>query len=384
MRRALVLLTVVALHGAAAAQQGPDRPQRDEVVATQLLPRHVKASLRKLAAASDATLTDAERIANARRLIEAGRAQGDPRTLGYAEAMLARWPHDSTDAPLDALVLRATIEQSRHNFAAARALLDRVLSRAPDHGQALLTRATIATVGGDYDAAARDCARLRPLAIDAAAICAAAVDAMTGNDDRALAMLRIAVARSEGALRAWALALQAQVHEQRGDLQAAEASYRAALALDDDLVTRAAYADLLLAQQRAGEAQRLLRDAPPTDALLLRQWRAARATPAAAPLEAQLAAQLEARFGPAAPRDANGTLLHAREAAWFLLERGDAAGALQLARANWATQRESADLLVLAHSAAAAGNTAARHEVKKWLAQSGLRDVRIDAALHGS
>ena len=101
-----------------------------------------------------------QRIDNARRLIQAGRASGDPRTLGYAEAQLAGLP-ETGPTGVEVLVLRATIEQSRHRFDSARALLDRAIEQAPAHVQARLTRATVAHVRGDIDAARADCDALR-------------------------------------------------------------------------------------------------------------------------------------------------------------------------------------------------------------------------------
>ncbi|MGB9151279.1 MAG: hypothetical protein WCB36_13650, partial [Burkholderiales bacterium] len=44
--------------------------------------------------------------------------EGDPRFIGYAEAALAPW-WSAPDAPVDVLVLRASIKQYRHEFAEA-------------------------------------------------------------------------------------------------------------------------------------------------------------------------------------------------------------------------------------------------------------------------
>jgi tetratricopeptide (TPR) repeat protein len=367
------LATLVA--GAALAQ---DPPSRDTIVETQLLPRGVKASVQRLALANAASISAPERLASAQRLIEAGRASGDPRTLGYAESLLAPWHADDSRAPLDALVLRATIEQSRHRFDAARMLLDRVIARAPDHGQALLTRATIAQVRGDYAAANADCARLRPLNADVAAICAALTDALTGANDRALAVLRVAAERTQGAVRAWALGALAQVHEQRGEPDEALRAYRASLAAGDDLSTRLALADLLIERRAWRDAQALLADAPAADGVLLRRWRVERALGGAAP---PIAAQLRARIDEAIAR---GELLHAREAALFALEQGDVATALRLARESWAAQREPADLRVLARSARAINDRAALDEVRAWVKRTGLVDARLRAELQGA
>jgi tetratricopeptide (TPR) repeat protein len=338
-------------------------PARDTVVETQLAPPAVKAQIRRASAAAAAPR---ERIARARLLVEASRSTGDPRLLGYAEALLDAL----NDA--DALVLRATIEQSRHRFEAAVALLDRVLHHEPSHAQARLTRATIAQVRGDLAAARRDCAALAPLAAAVAAVCTAAVDAASGRHALALAALESVAARGPASLRAWALSLAGEVHERSGDLDAALRAYSESLASGEDLYTRIALADAWLALDRPQQARAALADAAATDAVLLRRWRIARRLGEdAAPLAAQLAERLAAAA-------ARGELLHVREAGWFALERGDAAQALRHARANWAAQREPADALLLAAAARAARDAAALAEVRAWLARTGLRDVRIE------
>jgi hypothetical protein len=357
-------------------------PQSDEIVATRLLPPAQKAALRKLAG-SQATASPAERLASARRMIESGRASGDPRTLGYAESMLVVWPADARETPPEALVLHATIAQSRHAFGRARELLDRAIERgapgAPAVAQALLTRASIAQVSGDFSAARGDCTRLSAIARDVAAICAASVDMVGGETSNAIAVLRAAAARTSGPVRAWALALLAQAHEQRGERGPAATAYQAALAAGDDLVTRLAYADFLLADRSGAAAGALLRDAPPTDGVVLRQWRSARLQ---GPSDAWVFEdRLRARLADARERGDGSDLLHARDWAQFELERGNAAEALRLAQANWRDQREPADLLVLAQAATAARDTPARAEVRGWLARTRLQDVRIVAAL---
>ena len=95
--------------------------------------------------------------------VRASRAEGDPRFLGHAQAALATW-WKNPDAPTAVLMLRATILQSRHEFDAAGADLDRIVQRDPRSAQAMLTRATVLTVRGKYAEARDDCARLSALA----------------------------------------------------------------------------------------------------------------------------------------------------------------------------------------------------------------------------
>ncbi len=362
--------------GSAAAVEPARTPASDEVVEAQLLPRAVKQSVQRLArlnagAVRPTDTTPAQRVDAARRLIQAGRASGDPRTLGYAEAEL-NGIAETGPAGVEALVLRATIEQSRHRFDAARALLDRALELSPAHVQARLTRATVAHVRGNLDAARADCDALRASAPGVAAICGAVGDSLRGKNAQALKALENV---TDPALRAWALSLAGEIHEQQGALDAAARAYSASLALGSDLYTSVALADVLIAQQRWAHAETLLAPLPATDAVLLRRWLVARRLhPDATALQTQLAE----RFAAAQARN---ELLHAREAASFALEMGDSAAALKLARQNWNDQHEPADVRILAAAARATNDSAVMAEVKEWLARTGLRDVRVERAL---
>ena len=133
----------------------------------------------------------------ARASIDAARATGDPRHLGRAQAVLAPW-WNATDAPPQAMLLRATIKQSLHDFDGALADLDRLLARSPADAQARLTRATVRAVVGRHADARADCERLAaqvsPLV---AAACVATADGATARApaaeaalDRALALQR--------------------------------------------------------------------------------------------------------------------------------------------------------------------------------------------------
>ena len=66
----------------------------------------------------------------ARRYIEQARADADPRYLGYAQGALATW-WKMERPPSQVLILRATINQSNHNFKDALADLSLVLQQEP-------------------------------------------------------------------------------------------------------------------------------------------------------------------------------------------------------------------------------------------------------------
>ena len=88
--------------------------------------------------------------------IQQSRLSGDLRYLGYAKRC-SRPGSKHTPAIPDVLVLQATLQQSRHEFDAALATLDRALAVRPEDPQALLIRATVLRVLGRYPEAGAAC-----------------------------------------------------------------------------------------------------------------------------------------------------------------------------------------------------------------------------------
>ncbi|MGI8894058.1 MAG: hypothetical protein ACR2HE_00115, partial [Casimicrobiaceae bacterium] len=317
--------------------------------------------------------------------IEAARATGDPLFLGQAQA--ARTPVGSaSDAPAQALLLRATIKQSQHDFSGALADLDRLLAARPSDGQALLTRATILTVQGRYADAQRDCAKLVPLASSlVTATCFAGARSLNGDAANAYSGLTQALARPGEApvVRAWALTLAAEIAARRGELAAAESHFRAALALDpSDSYLRGAYADFLLLAGHARDVLPLVANETKNDSMLLRLALAEQGSPEHAAVFATHRNELANRFAAAKMR---GDTLHLREEARFRLEiENDPKAALALAQQNWKTQREPADLRVLAAAARAARDASALKTVADWIAATRLEDPATVALLAGT
>jgi len=321
----------------------------------------------------------------ARRAIEAARETGDPRFLGQAQAALAPW-WSSNDAPEIALVLRATVKQSQHDFAGALADLDLVLKRNARNGQARLTRATVLTVQGRYEEAQRDCAALVghavPIVVTA---CTAAPASLSGSASAAYASLAMELSRpaQDAGLREWAETLAAEIAWRRGARADGEAHFRSALTLDPrDPYLKAAFADFLLEEKRSREVITLLRDDVRNDSLFLRLALAEQQLPEFRGDFDAHRTDLAARFEAARMR---GDSLHRREEARFRLEiEHDPAGALRLAEANWAVQREPADLAILAGAAHTAGDARAMRIVDDWIATTKLEDVRLATTIASS
>ncbi len=317
----------------------------------------------------------------AQRYIASARSEADPRYYGYAQAALAPWWRLGAPPPSIRL-LRATLLQSTHHFPEALADLDGVIAADPANAQAWLTRATVLTVQGEYDKAGVNCARLSTLGSELVAItCLANVAALGARADGAEALLAATLRRAgtlEPQMQRWALTLLGEMAARRADANAADAWFRRAMAMDaNDSYLIGAYADFLLDQGRAQAALELLKPRMRVDALLLRYALALRQLPGpdAARAEALRRAEQElgARFAAAMQR---GDTVHQREQARYELQlRGDAKAALALARANWAVQKEAADLRVYLEAALAARDKAGAAPALAWMRQNAVRDV---------
>src|ERR1700744_4676438 len=141
----------------ASAKRTPTDPS--QVVETlpiakgQAGPTREVLELRKMLAQKPDYLPAALRLAQVD--IQLARANSDPHYLGQAQAVLQPWWTE--DAPAPVLVLRATIEQSLHDFDSALKHLDLALAKAPTDAQAWLTRAVILTVTARYEEARASC-----------------------------------------------------------------------------------------------------------------------------------------------------------------------------------------------------------------------------------
>lgn len=315
----------------------------------------------------------------ARAAMEFSRVDGDPRYVGQAQAALAPWWGQS-DPPLEVLVMRAVIRSNQHGFDAALADLDAALGRDPRHGQALLTKANIATVTGRFEEARKTCLRLLPIAGDRlAAACLAAPASLSGNAASAYALLTRAYADGHGLTgdeRSWMLTQLAEIAARRGEFEQAEQHFRTALgAGSNDAYLKHAYADFLLDRGRAREVRTLLGDDPKSDGALLRVAIAAKITGAAS--LSNHAANLRARFDAARARD---DATHLREESRFLLHvESHPQRALELALRHWSRQREPWDARIVLEAALAASKPAQARAVVEWLLARRTEDVQLAA-----
>lgn len=373
--RSILILISCSLAFMLPAQAEPFKPVDDAMV-LETLPRRDNdvlnariASLRLQLNAAPADFKLASELAE--QHLSRFRRDSDPRDLGQAEAAIAPWLH-ADNPPALALILRASVQQSNHQFDAALANLNLAMSKTPGNPQALLMRASILQVQGNYAAAKESCGALIFQDTVFAGICLANVLAVSGQPDQATALLQrmFMQAPAEQGINAWAAASLAEAAASIGQDAQAEAALRSGLAANPrDAYLKTAMADFLLAQQRPREVLPLLADDIRNDNLLLRLAMA----------EQQLGSadarshidDLQARFAAAAAR---GDRVHLREEAMFrliLLNQPEAA--LQLAQANWQVQKELADCRILLATAVAAHQPRAALPALEWLKTARLR-----------
>ena len=321
-------------------------------------------------------------VATAKRYLDQAHALGDPRFAGMAMAALEGWK-DEASMPDPVLMMRATLQQYLHEFDASAASLQRLLARPGEPRlQAWLTLATVRRVQGRYadsDAACKQVARGGDSVHGNA--CLAENAALRGDVARARAAFAALLAdrRQPVSTQAWLSTSVAEMEQRAGNVDAADAAYRAALKLDADAYTTLAYADFLIEQKRPAQALVLLKGQPRSEAVLLRL--AIAGLQAGAASAATDAAEMRERIALANERP-DAKVFHGREQAMFaLMVDRDPQRASALARGNVARQREPLDVLVLAQAARAGGEPAALQDARRVVAEMGLRDRRIEVLL---
>jgi tetratricopeptide (TPR) repeat protein len=341
--------------------------------------------------------------------VSRARADREPRYFARAEALVRPWvaargagassgvnassashpsaggeasspPGASAATHASTLRVQADILQNRHDFAGALTLLDRAIALDPRDASARLMRASVKMVGGHAAEARADCANvLASGEPTTGTICLAQVLGATGSLTRAEALLKTVISRNERApsVRAWALWLLADFSDRAGDAPAAEAWLREALeAAPQNEGIRSALSDLLLARGVYREALNLVDLPAPSIGLLARRAQAQQAL--RDPALEQTRSLIEDLVTLASRR---GDPPHLREEALVALEVDhDPARALELAKANFDTQRETIDIRLLIKAATMRGDTATLSSVHQWIHETGYEDRQLPAA----
>lgn len=376
LRIRVFTILLSALIPAAVSHAVPRTPANDAEVLEKLPTRAADSTARELAALRAAVAkapTDASLATElAQRYFDLALAQGDPRYVGYAEAVVTRF---ANPLPAPLLTLRGVLRQYRHDFAGALKDFEAALALAPEYAAAHAWRGAIYLVEADYGAAQKECAALQKLDRETlAGACLGLLQAYSGQLALGYKTLqKILDLATDADNRLWLLTRLGEVAAWRGQDAQAQAHYREALGLGrDDVYLLAAWTDFLLDAGQPAEVVRLLAKWESADSLLLRLAEAE--TLLKLPEAARHQKMLVDRF--AAARARGDTTHRAEEARFELRLRQDPATALRLAQENYAVQREPRDARVLLEAAVAAKDRASAQVVRDWLLRSGFEDAR--------
>ena len=343
--------------------------------------RPTEASARTLARLRTAVLMSATEVpadpTAATRLAEhyfdLAMASGDPRYVGYADAVIKPFGQTKSAALVG---LRGQLRQYRHHFKEALDDFDTALQIDPEFASAHAWRGAVFLVQAKYPEAQKECAALRALGRrNLYGGCEGLVLAYNGQMKAGMTLLKNTLDGTQVAgNRLWLLTRMAEVAAWRDQFHVAEEYYLQALALKlDDSYLLAAWADFLLDQQRPAEVVKWLGKWVASDGLLLRL--ALAENQLKLPTAAAHVQVLDDRFAAAKLRDDTTHL--AEEARFQLQLRGDARVAVRLAAANYAVQREPRDARVLLEAALAAGDGAAAQTARDWLTTSRFEDAHL-------
>jgi hypothetical protein len=365
--------------GLSAAQAAPYTPTSDAQVIGTLPFRPNDSSARELAALRASAAKDPTdpqfAVALAQQYFDLAIARGDPRYVGYANAVVERFSGNLT-APL--LVVRGTLRQYRHDFAAALDDYAAALAMDADLASAHAWRAAIYLVQARYDMANIECQALQRL--DRSVLyggCAGMALAYSGHLDQAYATLQKALSLAHhDDHRLWLQTRLGEVAAWMGQPARAEQHFKLAVRVgQDDGYLLAAWSDFLLDQGRNAEVVKLLASWEASDGLLLRLTEAE--TGLKLPQAGAHIQALAARFDAARLR--GDTTHRAEEARFHLRLRSNAALATQLATENYRGQKEPRDARIALEAALAAGNPDAARDVQQWLTSSRFEDPRLRA-----
>ncbi|MES2624417.1 MAG: hypothetical protein V4628_04005 [Pseudomonadota bacterium] len=380
------LLTSLMYLPPASVYAAPFTPASDDEVLISL-PKTASIDVASRSLAS-ATLSDAERISRAQKLLAIAYDSANEDAFGQAEALLSPWVNEekATQIPIDVYVMLAVIRQHNHEFSKALELLNFVLTAEPANYAALMQRVQINLVLGDYAAVRLDCQSLIPIVSSAiAANCVAQVASVTGQARPVYIQLK-----NLGSYQAYfspaeyleLMLTLATVTHRLGLIDETESYYELVLAQDEDnMYAVLQYTDFLLEQRRFGEVLTLLEQLPAQVMTLELQVKHLEALGESGQPAAYAAQhrELEDVFAVAKTRAEN---FPNKEYARFLLQTPQhASEAVKAALANWQYQKEPGDLLLLVRAAVAADSVSEITLAKDWIATTGLEDQRISALL---
>lgn len=310
-------------------------------------------------------------ITLASKLLSTAKIKSDPRAIDIALTALKPWEAKQTN---ELNIIRAGLLQYQHNFAGAIEQLEHPSSGKTPDPRALLLRANIHIVQGNYLDAERDCnALLSATDTAVSATCIAITHSLNGELNKSYAALNSFASRfsdSKPAIREWMAISLAEMAIRLG--KDPNPYWNEALKYNlNNVPTLLDKSRWLIDNQQSSAASEILAQLPVSlsrDVLIART------------LDSANIESLGSRFELAELAD--GENAHAREYAEFLLHvanRPEAAA--EKALLNWRQQREPIDLILLSAAAKATGNQAARQAASEFRQLTKIEDARL--AAHG-
>ncbi len=317
----------------------------------------------------------------------------DPRAYGNVLRLLETWP-ESFEKTEQVHLVHAGVLQHSHAFDAALVELDQVFKKNPQNDQALLMRAQIGLVMGNYELAMESCERLQlPFHPVLRVNCELQVKGVTGYAQEALQTFNEILSDPDRMLQDDRLEIYlsaGDIAHRLGQNALAQSYYRTAVELSPYSPYALAHlSQLLLENDEPGKMISLLEPVPESSlSLELKVLRAlawnelldgsatdARHKPIAEQRVSQLNAELEDYFVGSRLR---GEAFSYKEFSLYALTIADnPAEALEAAKLNWAVQKEPSDTLLLARAALAMGNKELLTTLEMWTDATGTEDVRL-------
>ena len=322
--------------------------------------------------------------------IQTARTESDSSYYLKANKAIEAWKRTANipglpqkEVPLAMLLVRATLLQHDHHYLEASDDLLKVVRKQPTNAQAWLTLSTIQLVQGDYQKARVSCSALSRVSSNwIASLCYSQIYSFTGSAERALGMQQQLLQQLQGRkpqFRLWISGLMAETAMRLGNNKQAEEYFKLGVTINpNDTYILRSYSDFLLTQGRSKDVIKLLKSHQENDQLILRYAIAVKDQGETEQAK-QLQAELESRFETAIKRHNHS---HGRDEALFLLafkaDQPEARKrALKLAVSNWESQKEPDDALTLLRAAKLSDDKDGLKQVKSWIEQHKLQDVRL-------
>lgn len=308
------------------------------------------------------------------RFINKGKRESEPRYLGMAEAIIENWL-SKYDAHPAVLLAKADILQYRHQFDDALVLLSEIPNAGVEGAAALLMRANLFQLKGDYDATRAECGRLARELSFMSDICKLHIESFSGEIEPSQRKLEALIAQLElpTEIRVWAVGKLADMSNRRGKPQEALEYLQKIKPEQASGALRAQMFDLLLLLERPNAVLQMIDIGEKSEGLQLRRLRALKMT--GENWRGPISQNLLGRISRPATDASNP---HARELAYYHhYLTGDVEAAFEAATENWNLQREPIDIRLLFETAHRARKLETITDAIEWISQKKYQDVRL-------